>query len=96
MTPLFDIALVATAIIGLTFLAARALREGWRAAESYRADVAEADALDAWDAAVTDALRLAAFGRHPISQRRSVAGLWRAEYPRDRTHPILRLITEDQ
>ena len=96
MTPLLDIALVAMAILGLTFLAARGLREAYHAVEQYRADCAQADAADEWDAAVTDALRLAAFGRHPISQRRSVAGLWRAEYPRDRTHPILRLITEDK
>ena len=96
MTGLTQVALVATAILALTFLAARGLREGWRAVERYRRDVALADAADEWDAAVTDALRLAAFGRHPISQRRSVAGLWRAEYPRDRTHPILRLITEDK
>ena len=96
MTGIVQVALVATVILALTFLAARGLREGWRAVETYRADVAAVDAADAWDADVTDALRLAAFGRHPISQRRSVAGLWRAEYPRDRTHPILRLITEDQ
>ena len=96
MTPLLDIALVAMAILGLTFLAARGLREGWNAVESYRADVAEADALDAWDAAVTDALRLAAVGRHPISQRRSVAGLWRSHFPRDRTPLVLRLVTEDK
>ena len=96
MTPLLDIALVAMAILASTYFAARALREGWRAVEQYRADCALADAADEWDADVTDALRLAAFGRHPISQRRSVAGLWRAEYPRDRTHPILRLITEDK
>ena len=96
MTPLFDIALVATAIIGLTFIAARGLREGWRAVEAYRAECAQLDAADQWDADVTDALRLAAFGRHPISQRRSVAGLWRAMYPRERVHPVLRLITEDK
>jgi len=89
VTPLLDIALVAMAILGVTFTVARAIRE-WR-----RSDLAD-QAADDWDAAVTDALRLAAFGRHPISQRRSVAGLWRAEYPRDRTHPILRLITEDK
>lgn len=89
MTPLLDIALVAMAILGVTFTVARAIRE-WR-----RSDLAD-QAADDWDEAVTDALRLAAFGRHPISQRRSVAGLWRAEYPRDRTHPILRLITEDK
>ena len=96
MTPLLDIALVAMAILGLTFLAARGLREGWRAAESHRADCAAADAADEWDAAVRDAQLVAAYGRHPASQRRSVASWWRAEYPRDRTHPILRLITEDQ
>ena len=96
MTPLLDIALVATAILGLAFLAARGLREAYHAVERYRRDVALADAADEWDAAVTDALRLAAFGRHPVTQRPSVAGWWRAEYPRDRTHPILRLITEDQ
>ena len=96
MTPLTQIALLAVVILASTYFAARALREGWRAVEQYRADCAQADAADEWDADVTDALRLAAFGRHPISQRRSVAGLWRAEYPRDRTHPILRLITEDE
>lgn len=96
MTPLTQIALLAVVILASTYFAARALREGWRAVEQYRADCALADAADEWDADVTDALRLAAFGRHPISQRRSVAGLWRAEYPRDRTHPILRLITEDK
>ena len=96
MTPLLTIALVATAILGLAFLAARGLREAYHAVERYRRDVALADAADAWDAAVADAQQLVAFGRHPISQRRSVAGLWRAEYPRDRTHPILRLITEDK
>ena len=96
MTPLTQIALLAVVILASTYFAARALRDGWRAVERYRADCALADAADEWDAAVTDALRLAAFGRHPISQRRSVAGLWRAEYPRDRTHPILRLITEDK
>ena len=96
MTPLLDIALVAMAILGLTFLAARGLREAYHAVERYRRDVAQADAADEWDAAVADAQQLVAFGRHPISQRRSVAGLWRAEYPRDRTHPILRLITEDK
>lgn len=96
MTPLTQIALLAVVILAGTFVAARGLREAYRAVEQYRADCAQADAADEWDAAVTDALRLAAFGRHPISQRRSVAGLWRAEYPRDRTHPILRLITEDK
>ena len=96
MTPLTQIALLAVVILASTYFAARALREGWRAVEQYRADCAQADAADAWDAAVADAQQLVAFGRHPISQRRSVAGLWRAEYPRDRTHPILRLITEDQ
>ena len=96
MTPLTQIALLAVVILAGTFVAARGLREAYRAVEQYRADCRRRDALNAWDAAVTDALRLAAVGRHPISQRRSVAGLWRAEYPRDRTHPILRLITEDQ
>lgn len=89
MTPLLDIALVAMAILGVTFTVARAIRE-WR-----RSDLAD-QAADDWDEAVTDALRLAAFGRHPISQRRSVAGLWRAMYPRERVHPVLRLITEDK
>lgn len=89
MTPLLDIALVAMAILGVTFTVARAIRE-WR-----RSDLAD-QAADDWDEAVTDALRLAAVGRHPISQRRSVAGLWRAMYPRERVHPVLRLITEDQ
>ena len=96
MTPLFDIALVATAIIGLVFVAARGLREAYRAVESYRADVAQADAADAWDAVVTDAQLVVAYGRHPVSQRRSVAGLWRAMYPRERVHPILRLIGDDR
>ena len=95
MTPLTQIALLAVVILAGTFVAARGLREAYRAVEQYRADVAEADA-DAWDAAVTDALRLAAVRPASDRQRRSVAGLWRAEYPRDRTHPILRLITEDQ
>ena len=96
MTPLLDVALVATVILAATFVAARGLREGWHAVETYRRDVAEADAADAWDADVTDALRLAAIGRHPTSQRRSVAGLWRAMYPRERVHPIVRLIGGDQ
>lgn len=96
MTPLLTIAIVATAILGLAYFAARALREGWRAVESYRADVALADAADEWDADVTDALRLAAFGRHPISQRRSVAEFWRWHFPRDRTPLVLRLVKEDQ
>lgn len=71
------------------FTAARAVREWWR---SDQAD----QARDDFDAHCRDAQLLAAIGRHPISQRRSVAGLWRAMYPRDRTHPILRLITEDK
>ena len=96
MTPLLTIAIVATAILGLTYFAARGLREGWRAVESYRADVAQADAVDAWDAVVTDAQLVVAYGRHPASQRRSVAGLWRAMYPRERVHPIVRLIGGDQ
>ena len=93
MTALAQVALVATVILAGTFAAARGLKEGWRAVERYRAD---ADAADKWDAAVRDAQLVAAYGRHPASQRRSVAGLWRATYPRERTHPILRLITEDQ
>jgi len=96
VTPLTQIALLAVVILAGTFLAARGLREAYHAVERYRRDVAQADAADEWDAAVADAQQLVAFGRHPISQRRSVAGLWRAEYPRDRTHPILRLITEDK
>ena len=96
MTALTQIALLAVVILAGTFLAARGLREGWNAVESYRADVAEADALDAWDEAVTDALRLAATARHPVTQRPSVAGWWRRHFPRGRPHPILRLITEDQ
>ena len=96
MTPLLDVALVATAILGLTFVAARGLREAYRAVEQYRADCALADAADAWDAVVTDAQLVVAYGRHPASQRRSVAGLWRAMYPRERVHPIVRLIGGDQ
>jgi len=96
MTGIVQVALVATVILALTFLAARGLREGWRAVEQYRADVALADAVDAWDAAVRDAQMVAAYGRHPASQRRSVAGLWRAMYPRERVHPIVRLIGGDQ
>ena len=96
MTPLTQIALLAVVILAGTFVAARGLREAYRAVEQYRADVAEADALDAWDEAVTDALRLAATARHPVTQRPSVAGWWRRHFPRGRTHPILRLITEDQ
>lgn len=96
MTALAQVALVATVILAGTFAAARALREGWRAVESYRADVAQADAADEWDAVVTDAQLVVAYGRHPVSQRRSVAGLWRAMYPRERVHPIVRLIGGDQ
>ena len=96
MTGIVQVALVATVILALTFLAARGLREGWRAVEAYRADVAQADAADAWDAVVTDAQLVVAYGRHPVSQRRSVAGLWRAMYPRERVHPILRLIGDDR
>ena len=96
MTPLLDVALVATVILAATFVAARGLREAYRAVESYRADVAQADAADAWDAVVTDAQLVVAYGRHPASQRRSVAGLWRAMYPRERVHPIVRLIGGDQ
>lgn len=96
MTGIVQVALVATVILAATFVAARALREGWRAAGQYRADCAAADAADAWDAVVTDAQMVAAYGRHPASQRRSVAGLWRAMYPRERVHPIVRLIGGDQ
>lgn len=96
MTPLLDVALVATAILGLTFVAARGLREAYRAVEQYRADCALADAADEWDADVTDAQLVVAYGRHPASQRRSVAGLWRAMYPREQAHPIVRLIGGDQ
>ena len=96
MTPLLTIAIVATAILGLTFVAARGLREAYRAVEQYRADCALADAADEWDADVTDAQLVVAYGRHPASQRRSVAGLWRAMYPRERVHPIVRLIGGDQ
>ena len=96
MTPLLTIAIVATAILGLTYFAARGLREGWRAVEQYRADVAQADAVDAWDAVVTDAQLVVAYGRHPISQRRSVADFWRSHFPRDRTPLVLRLVKEDQ
>lgn len=71
------------------FTAVRAVRE-WR-----RSDLAD-QARDDWDTAVTDALRLAAIGRHPTSQRRSVADWWQARFPAGRTHPILRLIEEDQ
>ena len=96
MTALAQVALVATVILALTFLAARGLREGWRAVETYRADVAAVDAADAWDAVVTDAQLVVAYGRHPISQRRSVADFWRSHFPRDRTPLVLRLVKEDQ
>ena len=96
MTGIVQVALVATVILALTFLAARGLREGWRAVETYRADVAEIDAADAWDAVVTDAQLVVAYGRHPISQRRSVADFWRSHFPRDRTPLVLRLVKEDQ
>ena len=96
MTPLLDVALVATAILGLTFVAARGLREAYRAVEQYRADCALADAADEWDADVTDAQLVVAYGRHPISQRRSVADFWRSHFPRDRTPLVLRLVKEDQ
>jgi len=95
VTGLTQVALLATVILAATFVAARGLRECWGAVEQYRAYCALADAADEWDAAVTDALRLAAIGRHPTSQRRSVAGLWRAMYPREQTRPPLRLV-EDQ
>ena len=71
------------------FTAVRAVRE-WR-----RSDLAD-QARDDWDTAVTDALRLAAIGRHPVSQRRSVAEFWRSHFPRDRTPLVLRLVKEDQ
>ena len=96
MTPLAQIAVLATAILGLTFLAARGLREGWRAVEAYRADVAQADAVDDWDADVTDALRLAAIGRHPTSRRPSVHDWWQARFPAGPTRPPLRLVEGDQ
>ena len=96
MTGLAQVELLATVILGLAFLAARGLREAYRAVESYRADVAQADAVDAWDAVVTDAQLVVAYGRHPISQRRSVADFWRSHFPRDRTPLVLRLVKEDQ
>ena len=70
MTGIVQVALVATVILALTFLAARGLREGWDAVEQYRADVAQADAVDAWDADVTDALRLAAIGPAGVTMTR--------------------------
>jgi hypothetical protein len=89
VTPLVQIALLAAAFIGLAFLTASAVRE-WRRSDR------EDQAADDWDTAVTDALRLAAIGRHPTSQRRSVAGLWRAMYPRQQTRPGLRLVDGDR
>ena len=96
MTGLAQVELLATVILALTFLAARGLREGWDAVEQYRADVAQADAADAWDAVVTDAQLVVAYGRHPASQRRSVAGLWQARFPAGRTRPPLRLVEGDR
>ncbi len=96
MTPLLTIAIVATAILGLAYFAARGLREGWRAVETYRRECAEIDAADAWDAVVTDAQLVVAYGRHPASQRRSVAEFWRSHFPRDQTPLVLRLVKEDQ
>ena len=96
MTGIVQVALVATVILALTFLAARGLREGWDAVEQYRADVAQADAVDAWDADVTDALRLAAIGRHPTSRRPSVHAWWQARFPAGRTRPPLRLVEGDR
>lgn len=92
MTALAQVALVATVILAATFAAARGLREGWRAAGQYRADCAAADAADAWDAVVTDALRLAAIGRHPTSRRPSVHAWWQARFPAGPTRPPLRLV----
>ena len=77
--------LAAGTFVLLVFVAARAIRE-W--AQSDRADLDRANAVDDWNAHVEDAQRMAAYGRHPASQRRSVAGLWRAMYPRERVHPI--------
>lgn len=96
VTALAQIAVLATAILGLTFLAARGLREAYRAVEQYRRDVAEIDAADEWDAVVRDAQMVAAYGRHPASQRRSVAGLWLSMYPREQTRPPLRLVEGDR
>ena len=96
MTALAQVALVATVILAGTFAAARGLREGWRAVETYRRECAEIDAADAWDAVVTDAQLVVAYGRHPASQRRSVAEFWRSHFPRDQTPLVLRLVKEDQ
>ena len=96
MTPLLTIAIVATAILGLAYFAARGLREGWRAVETYRRGVAQVDAADDFDRHCRDAQMLAAIGRHPVSQRPSVADWWQARFPAGRTHPILRLIEGDQ
>lgn len=94
MTGIVQVALVATVILALTFLAARGLREGWRAVEAYRADVAQADAADAWDAVVTDAQLVVAYGRHPASQRRSVAGAWLREPQGESVTPWCELLAD--
>ena len=71
------------------FTAVRAVRE-WR-----RSDLAD-QARDDWDTAVTDALRLAAIGRHPTSRRPSVHDWWQARFPAGRTRPPLRLVEGDR
>ncbi len=96
MTGLAQVELLATVILGLAFLAARGLREAYRAVEEYRRDCAAADAADDWDADVTDALRLAAIGRHPTSRRPSVHDWWQARFPAGRTRPPLRLVEGDR
>lgn len=84
--------LAAGTFVLLVFVAARAIRE-W--AQSDRADLDRANAVDDWNAHVEDAQRMAALGRHPITQRRSVAGLWRMAHPRDRRHVMLRLVEDE-
>ena len=90
MTPLTQIALLAVVILAGTFVAARAACvRRIEPVEQYRADVAEADAQDAWDAAVTDALRLRR--GWPASDRSApfrLPGCGGPEYPRDCTTPI--------
>ena len=84
--------LAAGTFVLLAFFTGRALREWWKAD---RDDLDRANAVDDWNAHVDDAQRMAALGRHPITQRRSVAGLWRMAHPRDRRHVMLRLVEDE-
>lgn len=84
--------LAAGTFVLLAFFTARALREWWQAD---RDDLDRANAVDDWNAHVDDAQRMAELGRHPITQRRSVAGLWRMAHPRDRRHVMLRLVEDE-